>query len=145
MSAVAAAKTNLLAAIRTQLPGVQVSVAPPAEDTATRESIWVERIDADFEWQCLGPVSQNHRRETIGIDLAIHVYREASDQTDAADAALTRADALFDSVEAASSADETLAGAVSWWLVTRWSLDPRPREAGWSASGRAHIEAIKNP
>lgn len=145
MTAVASAKTGLLAAIAAQLPTVQVSVASPAEDTALRESIWIERVEADFEWQLLGPAAVNHRKEIIGIDLVIQVYREASDQTDAADAALDRADVILDEIEDAAETDETLAGAVSWWLATRWVVEPKPRGQGWLADGRAHIEAVKHP
>lgn len=145
MSALAATKTNLLAAIRVQLPGTQVSVASQAEDTSLRESIWIERIEAEFEWQLLGPASINHRKETILVDLVVQVYREGSDHTEASDAALTRADVMLDEIEDAIEANETLSGAVDWWLVTSWSVEPRPRDKGWLAYGRARIEAQKHP
>lgn len=145
MTAVASVKAGLLDAIRAQLPGVQVSVASQAENTALRESVWIERIDADFEWQLLGPPSANHRKQIVGVDLVVQVYREAGDQTDASDAALTRADEILDEIEAAGEADDTLGGAVNWWLVTRWVVEPKARESGWLADGRAHIEATKHP
>ena len=140
----AATKTALLAAISAQLPTTQVSVANPGEDKALRESVWIERLDAEFEDGSLG-MSRDCDREIIGIDLAIQVYREAGDQTDAADAALDRADAIFDEIGDARVANPTLSGAVGWWRATRWSVEPRPREKGWLADGRAHIEAIKHP
>src|SRR5688500_12506953 len=99
MTALASAKTGLLAAIRTQLPNTQVSVASPGEDTELRESVWIERIDTEFEWALLGPPAVNHRKEILGIDLVVQVYREAADQTDSSEAVLERADEILDQIE----------------------------------------------
>lgn len=148
MTAIAAVRSQLITAIAAQIPTVQVSGFPPAETTALKEAIWLERAESEFEWRSLGATAtfnQRNRLERVTIDLRVHVYREAEDQTVAADDALDRAEVLFAKIEDALEADFSLANTVAYALVTRWSVELRPRDSGWSADGRATVQATNYP
>lgn len=145
---VASFKTALLAAIRAQLPGVQVMAVDPAKNRALREAVWIDGIDSVFEWRSLGAqpaFSTKNRTEEIRVDLRVHVYREAPDHTDAAAAALARAEVLFSEIEQALETDVSVASTVTHGKVSVWSLTPVKAEEGWAIDGRITVEAVNHP
>lgn len=144
MTAIASFRTQLVTAIQAQIPTVQVLPAPPAEDQALEESIWVDELVSDFEWRCIGPAASN-RKETLTGELRVHVYREGSDQMEVSLAANDRCAALFAEIEDAFEADFSLAGSVTHGLPRRWSIRLVPRDQGWVADGRVTLEADNYP
>jgi sensor domain CHASE-containing protein len=149
MTALAAVRAQLVTAIQAQVPTVQVSGVPFGEDTALKEAIWVERAESEFEWRSLGGTGadfrERNRIETILIELRVHVYREAPDQTDASDAAIDRAEVLLAEIEDAIETDFSIGNTLTHALISRWSLEPQPREDGWAVLGRATFEGKNYP
>lgn len=148
MTVIAGVTTALLSRISAQLPTVQVGKAPFAEDTKIKESIWIETITSEFEWRSIGrPATHGtrNRSEVLKIELRISVYREASDQGDAASDAIERCEEIFASIESAFTSDFSLGDATTFALPSRWQVTPVARESGWNVDGRVTVEATNYP
>lgn len=141
-------RAAIVTAVVAQLPTVQVKGANPAEDRELRESVWIEQVDARYEWRSIGAqpaFATKNRTEEATVDLRVDVYREAPSQLTAAEAAADRCEALLAAVEDAVEADLTLGSKVSFARVSQVSMRLEPRESGWAAIGSARIEATNHP
>lgn len=135
------------AAVAAQLPDVQVSAHPMADDQKVKESIWVERAESLFEWRSLGigGMASRNRTEDIALDMRFEVFREGANQSEVCEAAIARCEVLLASAEDALEADFSIGGVVTHAKFASWSVDPAYTDTGWLITGRARLEATNHP
>lgn len=136
------------AAVATQVPTVQVSAHPLADDQNRREAIWVAHSESRFEWRSLGrPAThgQKNRTEHITLDYQVEVFKEGATQASVCEAAITRCEELLASIEDALEADFSIDSNVTHALISEWSVDPAHTDTGWLVTGRVRLEATNHP
>lgn len=142
------ARTGLATLISAAIPTVQVSPFPLGENQSLEESVFFDSWTSEFEWRSLGNDAKN-RSERIEIEIVVHAYHEAPSQTTSATTAIARCEELLEEVETAivaSGANSfTVGGRFTFALLSRWSVRPVPREAGWACEARATFTGTHYP
>lgn len=141
-------RVALAALLTTGLPGVRVAAFPCGEDSPLKECVHLGNTESRFEWRSIGRAA-NNRTEDIEIDIVVHTFREASDQRDAASAAVTRCEELLELVETAVVTDAagafTVGGTISQGRISGWTVRPLPRDSGWACIATARMSGRNHP
>jgi hypothetical protein len=137
-----------VALVKAELPRVQVAAEPPAED-ARPATVYLERYESTFRFQCLGvPADQEER---IRLLIVARAYVEGVRQRASARDARVRVFELLEAVQRAvmdvdGRRPHQLNGVVSWGRVARWQVQLDPSgDKGWVATGLAVLEATYWP
>lgn len=130
--------------------GVVMSAVNPSKvKTAAKGALWVNTVKSKAQFKSIGTAVRSHRRrsETLEIQLAGIVYREARVHVDAAKDARQRLEVIVTAIETAIESDEDLSigGAVDWTLVRDIDIELRPAEDGWVAMTAVTLECQSRP
>jgi hypothetical protein len=136
------AVVNAIAADST-FTSTQVLAVPPGENEALKETVFVRSASSDFEYRSLGPGRAN--KETISLALTVRTYTEGPDHLDAAETAVTRAEAMASAIEALLETDPSVTSTVAYARLARRSQTPTATQSGWSVQCDLSIEAVNYP
>lgn len=147
MTAVWNVTDELLAAIRSALPGVTVQEGPPAATTPPPAAVvWVDKRRSKFEWRGLGGVPVD-RIENMRIALKASAYRSDPDPTVARDAAQAQLRTIVEAIEETVIAgDQTLNGSCTDAKVFRLkAITTAELDGGWTARSKLTISCRNMP
>lgn len=131
----------LLAAMKTALPGVQVSPAWPGPDVTNEETLFIG--DSIDDWTSTIPNmvgGRKQRQETYTVTVEAWVAKPGALRADSAEAARTRAIEIIDAVDSFLADDPELIDEIQHARLTDRGASLVPFDRGWACQASASIE-----